>query len=594
MKSSFYLFILLPVFSFAQVQWATKVIEYSSQYGDDLYSAEQALGFPNAMNDAGLSELAWVPRKEDSPFGEYIQVGFERPARIRQVAIAESLNPGAISKIILVFEDGEQSLIYANKDPKPLLQPLRLFRKTFDPTQKAVTEVRLVLDTKAIPGSNQIDAIGISETTEPIELRPEVLTAKGGAFAALPQPLGPNINSNFAERLPILSPDGKTLYFARKYHPDNLGKEDQDDIWIAQAQANGRWSNAQNPGAPLNNVRHNFVFATNPSGTILYLANHYSGNAKDGISLIRKQGNGWSKPEPMPIEDFYNDNPFVSYHVSNDGRYLLMAIEREEGFGDRDLYVSFRKEGNSWSRPLNLGPIINTVGIENSVFLAADNRTIYFSSSGHPGFGGLDIFLSRRLDDSWTNWSIPQNMDQVINSPQNEYNYTMPASGAYAFFTRDDQNRMSDIYRAWLPEALKPDPVALITGRLIDADTKQPIQGAITFQSLNDHPEALEDLDPSSRFQTIVPLGSEVGIVAKKDGYWAVSEALDLKDGTLEELDQSEGGYTHSTTALVQGSDQPEIRALQNELKTLDYELNQLSTRSTPLPKPAAEPFKPK
>ena len=592
MKNSFFLFLLLPIFSFAQVQWASKVVDFSSQYDDDLYSANQILGFPNAMTDAGLSEMAWVPKKEDSPFGEYIQVAFDQPMRIQQVAIAESLNPGAISKITLIMVNGDREVVFSNKNPKPMLRPLRFFRKNFELTEDAVSEIRLELNTKAIPGSNQIDAIGISNESEPIKMQVEVFTEKGASMRA--EPLSPNVNSNFAERLPIVSPDGNTLYFARKYHPDNIGQEDQDDIWITKLSTNGTWKRAQNPGAPLNNSRHNFVFATNPSGSVLYLANHYSGAAKDGISIIKKKRGGWSKPKPMPIEDFYNDNPFVSYHVSNDGKILLMAVQRDEGFGDRDLYVSFLKNGESWSRPVNLGPTVNTVGIESSVFIAADNRTIYFSSSGHAGYGGLDIYRSQRLDDSWTNWSKPQNMGPGLNSPQNEYNYTMPASGDYAYYTKDDGNRMSDIYRIPLPESLKPDPVTLITGRLIDAETKQPLEGDISIQPLKGQAGALETIDGSSDYLGVLPYGTNIGITAKKEGYWAVSEVVDLEEGSLVELDQSEGGFSQTTTAISIESDQPEVQKLQQELKKLDYELTQITAQPKAAPIIPSKKFEPK
>ena len=311
------------------------------------------------------------------------------------------------------------------------------------------------------------------------------------------------VNSPFAERQPIITPDGQTLFFARKWHPHNIGEENQDDIWVSYRQADGSWSRAVNMGMPLNNRNHNFVVAVSPSGNTLYLGNHYRGNAKDGISIAHKQGRSWSRPKAMPIEDFYNKNDFVSYHVSVDERVLMMAVEREEGFGDRDLYVSFREAGDRWSRPLHLGATLNTPGIESSVFLAADNKTIYFSSNGHGGMGGLDMFLSRRLDESWTNWSEPINLGKGINTPQNEYSYTIPANGEYAYFASDNENGMSDLFRIPLPADLRPEPVTIIHGRLVNAASGNTVEGNIRVDR-QDQAWELNTAD-NGHFQIVVP-----------------------------------------------------------------------------------------
>ena len=88
-------------------------------------------------------------------------------------------------------------------------------------------------------------------------------------------------------------------------------------------------------------------------------------------------------------------------------KYLVIAMEDRSTFGDMDIYVSFRQSNGTYSKPKNLGPTINTAGTEPSVFLSADGKTIYFSSDGHPGYGTYDMYMSRRLDNSWNRWSLP-------------------------------------------------------------------------------------------------------------------------------------------------------------------------------------------
>ncbi|MEL6922742.1 MAG: OmpA family protein, partial [Bacteroidota bacterium] len=222
-----------------------------------------------------------------------------------------------------------------------------------------------------------------------------------------------------------------------------------------------------------------------------------------------------------------------------DGNVLLMSVEREDGLGDLDLFVSFKLKGNNWTEPINLGPQINTVGSESSIFIAADNRTIYFASNGHPGYGGFDMFMSRRLDESWTNWSTPQNMGKEINSKGNDYNYTIPASGEYAYFSRENQLFKSDLYRIKLPKAVQPEPVLLMSGNIIDAETGEPVAAKLKYEKLQQEKENETEAE-SDNFQVVLQYGDDVAVHAEADGYFAVSESMELSDETLEEEDFDE------------------------------------------------------
>lgn len=95
-----------------------------------------------------------------------------------------------------------------------------------------------------------------------------------------------------------------------------------------------------------------------------------------------------------------------------------------------------------------MGKVINTYANETTPFLAADNKTLYFSSSGHPGYGSNDIFVSRRLDDTWQNWSEPKNLGPKINGPTWDAYYTVPASGKNGYMvTTMDGNKNCDILK---------------------------------------------------------------------------------------------------------------------------------------------------
>ena len=345
------------------------------------------------------------------------------------------------------------------------------FLKNFD-MKNLLTILALIISTLTL-SAQKINTIPYTE---------EVLPA---------EKLSSNINSIYAERLPIITPDGRTLYFARKYHPGNTPDERErdtyeiykDDIWVSRRQAGGDWSKARNVGPPLNTDTHNFVVAVSADGKTVYLANKYK-TQKDGVSYSTKTGFGWSKPKAFKIPNMYNRSKFVGYHVNVKGDVLIMAVERSKTVGGRDLYVSFRKKGDDWTEPKNMGKVINSKSEEASVFIAADNKTIYFSSMGHPGYGGYDVFMSRRLDDTWTKWSEPLNLGERINTPGNDYNYTIPASGEYAYFSSDvgEQSLMSNLYKIELPKEVRPKPVTVINFTMKKLPKPDPIHMNITMK----------------------------------------------------------------------------------------------------------------
>jgi len=555
---------ILPL-SAQQVQWASEVVDKSSQYGNEVYSAKQALGIPNAINGNSTEMMAWAPGREASSLGEHLHLRYTVSMRIRQVIVSESKNPGSISRITLYDDNRKRHVIYENSNPAPAGKSSRFFTHTFPLTEYKVSEVLIELKTSAVPGSNNIDAIGISPNEQKYTgpQIDEVVYEKGVSNA---ENLGMQINSAFAERLPIISPDGKTLWFARKYHPQNRGDDAKDDIWVSTLQGGDTWSRPINVGAPLNNEEHNFVFSVNPAGDKLWLANEYNSVKKDGISYSKKNGRTWSRPRNVRINDHYNNGKYVCYSISNDEQVLLMSVTRQEGMGYNDLYVSFKSENGEYTKPQSLGNTINTVGDDSSIFLAADGKTIYFSSNGHAGYGGYDMFRSQRLDDSWTLWSKPINLGKKVNSAANDYNYTIPAKGDYAYFSRDNVSGMSDLFRVKLPKEVQPEPVVFVTGQLLDANTKQPIGGVLKYEKEGNNraPNKMVS-DDRGKFAMVLPYGENVDMYAERDGYFAISEQIHLAEQT-EELD-SEGGNINDTEKRAGNSDIDKMQLRLNELE---------------------------
>jgi len=279
--------------------------------------------------------------------------------------------------------------------------------------------------------------------------------------------LGPAINSAYIDKFPIISPDGKVLYYLREDYPGDYGGQ---DIWYATQLPNGEWSKGQNIGSELNNKASNFVNSVLPDNNTICLSNTYERASREAILAFSKRTvTGWSKPEIKAIHNLKKQGRWVSFYLAADGRTLVFTMLRPDSYGGRDLYVSFLGEDGHFSSPKNLGPILNTTANEHCPFLAADGKTLYFDTDGHPGYGGRDIFMAKRLDESWTNWEVPKNLGPTINTKGADEGLVIPASGAFAYFVSDkDSYGGYDIYSLKMPKALRPEPTALITGYVIN------------------------------------------------------------------------------------------------------------------------------
>lgn len=347
--------------------------------------------------------------------------------------------------------------------------------------------------------------------------------------------LGPGVNSEYDEIGPIIAPDGQTLYFSVNYHPENSGgTADADEIWYSTAGERGKWGKRRRIGPPLNNEQANWVISVTPDNNSLLVANLYNADGSPGgagISLSRRTANGWSVPRQVVIHNFVNNSAWQQFGLSSDRKVLLLSVTGAPTEGDHDLYVSFLQEDGSWSRPKNLGPTINTIGAEASPFLAADGVTLYYSTNGLPGYGQSDVYVSRRLDDSWTKWSSPQNLGPAINTPGNESYFTVPASGTYAYMNSSHKSLgKSDIFRLALPEALRPRPVVLVHGIVRNSKSKTPLGAEITYRDLATDAEiGVASSDPTTgAYKIVLPAEKVYSFMAGLEGYYAVSDNLDV------------------------------------------------------------------
>ncbi|HEY6172775.1 MAG TPA: OmpA family protein [Candidatus Kapabacteria bacterium] len=526
---------------FAQeVQWATEVLSFSSELSTPRYSVKQVLGRPDKCPASGDSPMAWAGKadRDYSNSEERIKVGFAKPMQIQQVAIAENYNPGSVSKVILTDVANKEYVIFEGEGA-PVAAKSRVMNITFLKTAYKVKAVEIVLQVGRVPGQNQIDAIGISENKTPYKAEPNV--AKGAKIEGKRENLGPGINSRYDEVLPVISPDGKTLYLDRKDHPQNYAfdRRAADNIWYSEIQPDGKWGVLRNIGQQLNGGWGNYTMSITPDGNTMLLGGVFDNRTYNTnqapISFSRRESGGWGKPKRIQIDSFYNLNKFMEVCLANDGKTILLTLQRWDSHSERDLYVSFLRGDTTWSAPVNLGPTINTLAEEATPFLASDNKTLYFSSTGYSGYGTNDMYVSRRLDESWTKWSTPENLGPDFNTPNWDAYYTLTASGEYAYFVSYDESYGGgDIFRAKLPLALRPDPVVLVSGTVIDKKTGKPLEATIKYELLPGGKDVGEahSSPTTGEYKIILPAGAMYGFRAEAKGYIAVNENLNLKKVT--------------------------------------------------------------
>jgi outer membrane protein OmpA-like peptidoglycan-associated protein len=342
-----------------------------------------------------------------------------------------------------------------------------------------------------------------------------------------PENLGNNINTTYREYSPKISPDGETLYFVRKESADGYGGE---DIYVSYLDEYDEWSEAVNIGEPLNNSGNNAVYSISQDGQELFLHNQYTERGNNP-SITYKEDEVWSEPKTQYIPELNSQGGYHNGSLSVDGKYLLMSINRNDAIGGNDIYVVLKDGYGNWQVPINVGPTINTYAEESSVFIAADGETIYFSSAGHSGYGGTDMFMSRRLDNTWLNWSTPMNLGEKINSTGDDEFYVIPAKGDFIYFssTRKSENK-EDIYRTCLPIELRPKPVALISGRVYNRKDNTAIPATVYYEDLETG-KVLGSVRTNSQtgdYQIILVVGKKYGYYAIADKYLPQSENLDL------------------------------------------------------------------
>ncbi|MBS1903092.1 MAG: OmpA family protein [Bacteroidetes bacterium] len=342
--------------------------------------------------------------------------------------------------------------------------------------------------------------------------------------------LGRLINGRYSELAPIIAPNGRYLFFTMgKEHPMNIGDDHLQDCYVSKLLPNGQWSVPKNLGFPINSSGNDAISGVSPDGRTLFIKN-FAYNPTSGLCFAKIDSVGHWHINPITIEHYSNSSHLSSQCISVNGDYIIVSIEREDGFGTLDLYVCKVKDRNKnlYGEPQNLGPVINTPADEFAPFLAADGKTLYFSSRGRGGYGEADVYITKRLDDSWVNWSAPKNMGPDINTDGMDAYYSVPASGDLAYFSSMNGANQLDLYKISLLDDERPDPVMLLQGKVMNR-AGDVIHALVVATDMMQNMEVAssESSEGLGEFSLILPAGRLYRLSVSAPGYLPYSMQMD-------------------------------------------------------------------
>ncbi len=384
-----------------------------------------------------------------------------------------------------------------------------------------------------------------------------------------PKPV-PGITTGNDEYLATISPDGEYFYFTRRKEVEKRDifgstSEEKELFTCSKRTSQGYYS----LGEPL---PHPFNHSTNEGSPTISLNNDLLVFARMSVTKVNGQDypnydlyysqwydGEWSAPQSLGANVNRSDSWESQPSLSSDGRVLFFASDRPGGYGGSDIWFCERNSDGSWRKPVNLGPTINTKANERSPFLHTDSRTLYFSSSGHPGLGGMDVFYSKLKSDN--TWQTPVNIGYPINSENDEVDFFVSLDGRTAYFSSNNiDNKDWNIYQFELYEKARPQNMVIIKGEVTS-----------------------EDGDFSNTTVEIRDTASQVVATAQVNeftGQYAIATHVDTEKPQDIILNVKKAGYAYDTKLVTVKQIENNVAVSNAEIKKVEvgktYQLNDI------------------
>lgn len=355
------------------------------------------------------------------------------------------------------------------------------------------------------------------------------------------------INSDNQDYAPLITADGNSLIFTSRREGSTGGEMAYDnnfyeDIYISHKK-NNQWASPEKINGAVNTNYHECGAAISPDGTQLFI---YMDEGDGDFYVSTYDGKSWG--EPVPVGGVNSPYRELSISMNGEGNKLYFSSNRPGGYGGFDIYVSTLDDFGRWGKPINLGPKINTSGDEDAPFIHADGETLYFSSTGHLGMGGFDIFKSKYLREKWT---TPINLAYPINTAQDDNYFVIAKNNEYGYYAtaREDGLGGNDVYailmdkRDFIQEkkdaplmtlAKKKEKETYLVGKISDVETGELLEAEIILSDNEKNIVMTRTFsDPESgKFRIAIPEGTNLGLTVERDGYLFYSQ--NLKSSALQ------------------------------------------------------------
>jgi len=387
--------------------------------------------------------------------------------------------------------------------------------------------------------------IGIANTQNRFDKRLESQTAelsKRIAFAKEqlknplpfePKPLSGSINALPLQYFPVLTANNQNLVFTGRKGNGSLYDE---DLYISTLQADSTWSQPQSISANINSPTNEGTCSISADGRTLIFTSclQPDGYGSCDLYVSYKEGNTWTKPQNMGKK--INSGAWESQpSLSADGRVLYFVSDRSGGEGKRDIYMVYKLDCETWCGPYNLGKAINTPGNEVSPFIHANGISLYFASDHHMGMGGFDLFLAEM--DQYGEWKKPTNLGYPINDADNQVSLFVTPNGQTALYSHEYSQggyaTRSEIYTFELPpEARVKARASYVTGRVYNAANQEPLDANVQLYNIEqDSLERAVSSDKTSGLYTMVlNEGRRYALYINKPGFVFKSIPFDFKE----------------------------------------------------------------
>jgi len=357
------------------------------------------------------------------------------------------------------------------------------------------------------------------------------------------------------EYLPYLSPDETVFLFTRSMPDQSIDRVYQTDrekevFMISEKQKDGTYDAGKPMEWPFNeNKNEGGACLTIDNKHLYYTISKMEGGSQPNADIYYSDliDDAWTEIKKVPgINDplYWDSQP----SVSADGNTIYFASDRPGGFGKVDLWKTDRNPVNhQWQKPVNLGPKINTPGVEKCPFIHSDSETLYFSSDGLYGFGGLDIFFVRK--DEKGNWKEPENIGYPINTETDDAGFFVSTDGLYGYFCSDGGVKVRgigvgkyDVYYFDLYKEARPEAVAFLRGHVAQP-SETPVRSAVVeIKNVKTHEktQAVYDSTTGHYVAAINLRKNKEGVVVtvKAPDYSFTSQKIEVKDVSFEKPPQ--------------------------------------------------------